>query len=342
MTWPARSGSVSPATSSRAWSISAAVGPHPVSTGSGSTVPVAASARSADGRGASVQPGQHQRGHREAGAPAAREGRHRPSLPRIGRLRGQTEMRSSTAEPGGYVDRAGHHLHTRLPGQHHLAVGRAGPGVVGEVHQHAERAPGRVEPPVGPGDVDPVEPGVAQVGLRPGAAPIRSRYQASSRACGSAAGSDQSSLERRNVSGSCGSGTSRSSQPCEPNSALRPRRGGLGDLGVGVVGEELPRRAGAPLLAHEQHRRPRRGQQDRGAAGEQAGSSSEHREPVALRAVADLVVGLQRRHEPPAGDGRGVDGPAVPPAAEASSRCRRGRTAMRSILASAAGSAKSA
>ena len=40
---------------------------------------------------------------------------------------------------------------------------------------------------------------------------------------------------------------------------------GLGELGLGVVGEELPRGRGAPLLAHEQHGREGLGEQQRGA-----------------------------------------------------------------------------
>ena len=62
--------------------------------------------------------------------------------------------------------------------------------------------------------------------------------------------------------------------------AARPSRP-LAQLLVVEVGEELPRRARAPLLAHEQHRRERRGEHERRAAGRSRGERSRSRSPVA-------------------------------------------------------------
>jgi len=64
---------------------------------------------------------------------------------------------------------------------------------------------------------------------------------------------------------------------------------GLGELGLGVVGEELPGGRGAPLLAHEEHRGVGRGQDHRGGDGQLAGREPGRR-PVAERPVAHLVV----------------------------------------------------
>ncbi len=91
---------------------------------------------------------------------------------------------------------------------------------------------------------------------------------------------------------------------------------GLGELGVGVVGEELPGGRGAPLLAHEEHRRERRGERQRGGAGQQPGGEG-RRQPVPLGAVADLVVGLGVAEQPLRRDPRTVERTAVTAPAEA-------------------------
>ena len=72
--------------------------------------------------------------------------------------------------------------------------------------------------------------------------------------------------------------------------APAPLAGRRGDLLVDVVGEELERRPLAVLLAHEQHRRERC--QQRAERGQRARLG---RQPVAVGAVADLVVVLRRR-----------------------------------------------
>ena len=82
--------------------------------------------------------------------------------------------------------------------------------------------------------------------------------------------SDQSSLERRKVAGSCGSGTSAGSQPICSNSREPALGRGRAELGLGVGGEELERRRGGPLLALEEHRRERAGQRQQRRA-ERAG-----------------------------------------------------------------------
>ena len=126
------------------------------------------------------------------------------------------------------------------------------------------------------------------------------------------------------VAGSCGSGTTSASQPCSANSPSGPG-GRLAELRLGVAGEELPRRARAPLLAHEEHRGERAGEHQRRPDGEQAGGEGRG-DPVADGAVADLVVVLQVAEEPvrpagvagrPAGRGAGRG---------SSTTCRRGRT----------------
>ncbi len=182
-------------------------------------------------------------------------------------------------------------------------------------HAAAARA---AQPPVGPGHVDPVEPAVAELGAL-------------------AAQGDQVAVERQQPGVRLG----RELGPVQPGPGERLRVLRVGHLvlgpavraelrlaaggrrgrdpRVGVVGEELPRRRGTPLLPHEQHRRPRRGQQDRGPAGEQAGLDG-GREPVALGPVADLVVGLERGDEPRPGHGGGVDRAAVLAAPEGGER----------------------
>ncbi|CAB4934707.1 unannotated protein [freshwater metagenome] len=92
-------------------------------------------------------------------------------------------------------------------------------------------------------------------------------------------------------------------------------RGRLAELGLGVAGEELPRRAGAPLLAHEEHRGERAGQRDGRADGEQARGEG-GRDAVPGGPVADLVVVLQVGQEFPARQPVGVHRAAVVPLAE--------------------------
>ena len=115
--------------------------------------------------------------------------------------------------------------------------------------------------------------------------------------------------------------------PAGPGRPPRPSRArrtpppapphGLGELGVGVVGEELPRASRAP------HSSPMNSIGVNGAVSSSAAPQAsrpgerqaESRSPVG--AVADLVVGLQRsRRSRCAGDARRVDRAAVGPAAE--------------------------
>ena len=67
------------------------------------------------------------------------------------------------------------------------------------------------------------------------------------------------------MAGSCGSGTSASAQPCAANSRRRPVCTAAASSGSGWLVKNCHGRAGRPLLAHEQHRGERRGQQQRGA-----------------------------------------------------------------------------
>ena len=73
-------------------------------------------------------------------------------------------------------------------------------------------------------------------------------------------GSRQSSFDRRNVSGSCGSGTTAGSQPMRANSAIRPSAVARPSSGSGCDVKNCHGVDGRPLLAHEQHRRERREQ----------------------------------------------------------------------------------
>ena len=95
------------------------------------------------------------------------------------------------------------------------------------------------------------------------------------------------SLERSNVAGSSGSGTSAAN--CGEGGELAapplPRR--LRDVGVDVVGEELKRRQLAVLLAHEQHRR-----RTATAACRTPPAAGRGGHAVPVGAVADLVVVL--------------------------------------------------
>ena len=121
---------------------------------------------------------------------------------------------------------------------------------------------------------------------------------------------------RADVAGACGSGTSSAAQPCAANSRRRPCRTASASSGSVVVGEVLPRRRRAPLLAHEQHRRERRGQHQRRRRPEQAGrrALADSRSPT--RPVADLVVVLQRTPRNRARAPAPVDRPPVRAAAE--------------------------
>lgn len=117
------------------------------------------------------------------------------------------------------------------------------------------------------------------------------------------------------MAGSCGSGTSSAAQPCAANSRHAAVADRLGELRIGVVGEELPGGARAPLLAHEQHRGEGPGQDEGRGAGQQPGGERGG-EPVAQGPVADLVVGLRVADEA-VGRGAGdVDGAAVGAAPE--------------------------
>ena len=82
-----------------------------------------------------------------------------------------------------------------------------------------------------------------------------------------------------------------------------------------VVGEVLPRGVGAPLLAHEQHRRVRPGEHQAGAHLDQIGRQR-GRDPVAGGPVPDLVVVLQVAQEPVGGHAEHVHLPPVGAAAE--------------------------
>ncbi len=93
----------------------------------------------------------------------------------------------------------------------------------------------------------------------------------------------------------------------------------LRELRVGVVGEELPGRGGAPLLAHEEHGGIRRGEREGRRAGQQP-RRQRRREPVALRPVADLVVGLGVPQQPVRREPAAVQRPPVLPPAEAGVR----------------------
>src|SRR5690349_12155327 len=75
---------------------------------------------------------------------------------------------------------------------------------------------------------------------------------------------------------------------------LAPLTRRLGDRGIVVVGEELERRRLAVLLAHEEERDLRREEEARGGDAARLG-----RQPVALCAVADLVVVLRVDDETP-------------------------------------------
>jgi hypothetical protein len=76
--------------------------------------------------------------------------------------------------------------------------------------------------------------------------------------------------------------------------ALAPLARRLGDRLVDVVGEELERRALVPLLAHEEERRARGEERHRRGDAERVLG-----QPVAERAVADLVVVLRADDEAP-------------------------------------------
>ena len=102
--------------------------------------------------------------------------------------------------------------------------------------------------------------------------------------------------------------------PVELGKAALP--GALPEVGLRMRGEELPRSAGAPFLAHEQHGRERRREQQHGR-DRLCGSVGLCGQPVAGCPIADLVVVLDACHEPPGRGDVGPDRPAVMPAAEA-------------------------
>ena len=143
----------------------------------------------------------------------------------------------------------------------------------------------------------------------------RRRYAASSCACRPPVLSDQSSFERVNVSGSCGSGTASGSQPILSNSRIRPSAVARPSSGSGCEVKNWNGRRGGPLLALEQHRRERPGQGQQRGAGQLV--DVEHLGgAVAAGAVADLVVVLVADHQPPGRHRRGVDRDAVVALAE--------------------------
>ena len=82
-----------------------------------------------------------------------------------------------------------------------------------------------------------------------------------------------------------------------------------------MVGEVLPGRVRAPLLAHEQHRRVRGGEHQARPGLDQARVHGGG-DPVPGGPVADLVVVLQVTQEPVRGHPEDVHLPAVGPAAE--------------------------
>ena len=96
---------------------------------------------------------------------------------------------------------------------------------------------------------------------------------------------------------------------------LSARGHGLPQFGFGVGREELPRRAGPELLAHEQHGRVGLGEQPRGGRDRPVHTHAVVH-PVPGRAVAHLVVVLQERHELPRPLLGRIDLPAVGAAPE--------------------------
>ena len=91
--------------------------------------------------------------------------------------------------------------------------------------------------------------------------------------------------------------------------------GFLGQVGLRVGGEELPRRRSSPFLAHEQHRRERAGQREDGGY-RQLSRVEGRRQSVAGCPVADLVVVLVGDDETPGRGAVDVDRVAVPAAPE--------------------------
>ena len=143
-----------------------------------------------------------------------------------------------------------------------------------------------------------------------------------------AASSDQSSFDRSNVAGSCGSGTTDGSQPIRANSSIRPSAVARAEIRLRVRGEELERRRRRPLLAHEQHRR------ERAAQGQQRGAGQlvvveVLGQPVAAGAVADLVVVLAADDEPPGRQVRRCRRARRGRVRGTTTTCRRGRSRAR-------------
>ena len=212
------------------------------------------------------------------------------------------------------------------------------PGV--QVHQHAERPAVHVEPP-GPGDhADAPQIVVAAGRARPCAGPAA---RGTRRASGRAGPAGLGPVERRSRRGSPGpAGRARPRRPsrASANSARRPSRTAGAELGVGEVGEELPRRRGRPLLAHEQHRRERRGQHERGARRLRGRARSRRR---AGRRPRGCRPGRGPAGSPGTG-GRGgarVDRAPPVPAAEASTSRRRAGTPGSACWASTSSEPKS-
>ena len=151
---------------------------------------------------------------------------------------------------------------------------------------------------------------------------MRSRYQSSSRACGSSPALvpvEPRALERLDglrIGHVVERPAVRRRTPPGARAARRRRCAGS----VWSV-KYMPRRRGAPLLAHEQHRRARRGQQERGAARPGSPGDEAGREPVALARGCrpGRASAARRRSASPACAARSTGRPcARPPEASSS------------------------
>ena len=185
-------------------------------------------------------------------------------------------------------------------------------------------------------------PGAGRRGRRSRAASvIKVEYQCSSAACGSRSGSDQSSLESLEGLVRLRIGYVAAPPAVRGELVAPPGPHRRGDRRVGVVGEVLPRRRGAPLLAHEQHRRPRPGEQQRRTARQQTrgrGRCSAGRPSRGCRPGRGSAA-RRRTASPACASGRPAGRGC---AAGTSSRCRRGGTPARAPWSERPGSSKSA
>ena len=127
------------------------------------------------------------------------------------------------------------------------------------------------------------------------------------------------------MAGSIGSGTSDSPQPCRANSRRRPVRTASASSGSGKEAKNCH----GVLAAHSSPMNTIgvNGEQNTSAAPQASRSRRHGRgQPVAGRAVADLVVVLQVDEETVARQVARVDRAAVGPVRGTTTRCRRGRT----------------